>query len=506
LSRWLQHGKALGGLAALSLALVAPYAVEPLAAGRPRAAAAFLFLAGALFLVGLLSRIAYFIAGVVLALGAVLLQHVKRHWGFGQLDSRLEAFYESPPGEILEYLRSHVDAIDIALLAAAIVLCVLAARLPRLGAGSFVRQRTIALACLAAWVAVAALLRFDVPYRNFPLATLASQAVDARERYAQLTARAEALRRAPVQPQSCTLRYKRVVIVLGESAVPDHMSVFGYAKPTTPFAQRSQPYAFDALSPANQTRYALAMMLTAAAPDNFDVFFRSHSLVGQLRACGMKTLWISNQGRRGRYDSFASSIGLEADESVFLNDWSWTAVSYDGAIVDELRRRGVDKRGRQAVFVHLIGSHAKYRERFPPGFGFPDVSHVVEQYDNSLLYTDHVLARLHELLYDDATLFVYVSDHGQIVSDSAFGSGFLPGYREEFRSPLLIWTSDGPSMARVRSELGTARLNLESFDNLISFLAGMSPSPGLSTRDLVAVLGPEHLRRYRQLASFGDPR
>src|SRR4029453_15754046 len=109
----------------------------------------------------------------------------------------------------------------------------------------------------------------------------------------------------------------RIVVVLGESAVTDHMSVYGYPKATTPFADRSHPFAFDALSPSTQTRYSLAMMLTAARPGQFDPFFKSHSLVGQLRSCGMHTLWISNQGRRGEADSFSTSLAWGAAASEF---------------------------------------------------------------------------------------------------------------------------------------------------------------------------------------------
>jgi glucan phosphoethanolaminetransferase (alkaline phosphatase superfamily) len=382
--------------------------------------------------------------------------------------------------------------------------CVLAIRYSRIEAGRSWPLRIVGVSGLAAWALTAALLGIVDSYRKSPMLMIAGKAAEARFRYQQLARRADALARAPVPLRSCKLRYDRVVIVLGESAVTDHMSVFGYPRPTTPFAQASKAHAFEALSPANQTRYALAMMLTAATPDNFDVFFHSHSLISLLRSCGMHTLWVSNQGRRGRYDSFSSSIALEADESIFLNEWSWTNVTYDGQIVNELHKRHVADGRRQATFVHLIGSHVKYRERYPPGFGFPKVAGLIDEYDNSLLYTDYVLSQLVGMLYDRSTLVVYVSDHGQMVSEDKFGSGFLPGYREEFRTPLLIWTADSVSIARVKDELGGATLNLESFDNLISYLVGISPSPQLSTRDIVAVLSPSHLRQYHDLPSIRD--
>jgi glucan phosphoethanolaminetransferase (alkaline phosphatase superfamily) len=193
---------------------------------------------------------------------------------------------------------------------------------------------------------------------------------------------------------------------------------------------------------------------------------------------------------------------MEADEQIFLNEGSWEDVTYDGRLADVLEARQDSSHQGEAIFVHLIGSHTMYSQRYPKGFGFPDTSDIVAQYDNSLRYTDSVLERLYRHFAGDRTLFVYVSDHGQIVSDSKFGSGFLPGFREEYRTPLLIWTADGASIARVREALGGEKLNLESFDDLMRYLVGISPEPKLSTRKLVAVLSPEYLKDYDSLRSF----
>ncbi len=491
-------------VAAFTGLLMLPYALSLLAASGPRLNWNYAYLTIGLIVAGTVSRAVFVLAGYFLILASLVLQHIGRHWGLGQLDSRLEAFYESPTGETIEYLRSHIDALDAIFVLLAIVLGLALVRYARKAVRLPMALTGLALVSLVVWVGIGALLRMDIPLRRFPPLELARDVFEARQRYAQLSRRAENLKSAAIETSHCSLNYDKVVIVLGESAITDHMSAFGYPKPTTPFVDASRPRKFDALSPANQTRYALAMMLTEATPDAFDRFFQTPSLVAQLRACGMHTLWISNQGRRGRYDSFSTSLAMEADEQVFLNEESWTAVTYDERIVEELERRGDFKRSRQATFVHLIGSHTKYSERYPQGFGFPDILDTVSQYDNSLLYTDHVLAKLYEGFQGESTLFVYVSDHGQMVSNERFGSGFLPGYREEYRTPLLVWNARDEAMARVQHDLGDQKLNLESFDDLVRFLVGMSPEPGISTRGQVAVLSPDYLRDYESLPSFRD--
>jgi heptose-I-phosphate ethanolaminephosphotransferase len=225
-------------------------------------------------------------------------------------------------------------------------------------------------------------------------------------------------------------------------------------------------------------------------------------VVGELHACGYRTTWVSNQGRRGKHDSFATSIAREADEQHFLNEWSWGAANLDGRIIELLHARGLYAKTRQATFIHLIGSHVDYEERYPEGFGFPDATDVVSQYDNSILYTDQVLSEFYRRFAGGSLLFIYVSDHGQKVSNDSYGSGFLPGYQEEFRTPLLIWTERDERVRGLRDRVGDSRLNLESFDGVFRYLVGLTDTPKLSTRETVTVLKPDNVREYPELDSL----
>jgi len=282
------------------------------------------------------------------------------------------------------------------------------------------------------------------------------------------------------------------------------MSAYGYAKATTPFVDRSNANLFRALAPANQTRYSLAMMLTGAKPGEFETFYRRHSLVGQLRACGYHTMWISNQGRFGEYDSFATSLASEAHESVFLNRLSWEDATYDGEILAELEDRRIYQARNHVTFIHLMGSHSDYSRRYPENFGSTSISNTVDEYDNSLLYTDTILAELYKNFEDERLLFVYVSDHGEVVSNDRYGHGFDPGFQEEFSTALAIWTDDSVALNHINAAIGNARLNLESFGELVQFLVGASEELTISTRDTVSVLSPENVTSYQVLDSYGD--
>jgi heptose-I-phosphate ethanolaminephosphotransferase len=485
----------------LAALLLAPLVVDLEQGELTRFRASYLLLALPMALLAVVSRPAFVVACALLVPTVLLHQHVERHWGGGQLDARIEAFLESTPTETREYLESHVDGVDglfVALAAIFVVALLRAARRSHPPA----RVRVLAAVALVLMLVAAAAENLRGRLASFPPYAMAANALQARERYRLLSDRTQWLERNPLPAAACHSRYDKIVIVFGESAISDHMSIFGYQKPTTPFAVASGAHAFDALAPSNQTRFSMGMMMTAASPGSFDRFYRSHSLVGELRSCGFGTLWISNQGRRGEYDSFSTSLAQEADEQVFLNELSWTESELDGRIVEVLAARDAYRAKRQATFVHLIGSHARYGRRYPEGFGLPGPRDTVAMYDNSILYTDHILSQLYERFADEALLFVYVSDHGQVVSESHFGSGFLPGYQEEYRTPLLIWTDDDEAMGAIRTVLGGARLNLESFDDVMRFLVGLSAEPVVSTSTRVSVLRPEYVRDYRKLASW----
>ena len=82
------------------------------------------------------------------------------------------------------------------------------------------------------------------------------------------------------------------------------------------------------------------MMLTPAGPGALRQLYRSHSLVGELRNAACTRFGYRTRVGGGAYDSFSTSLAREADEQIFLNDWSWKDTQLDGKIVDELDARG----------------------------------------------------------------------------------------------------------------------------------------------------------------------
>ena len=168
----------------------------------------------------------------------------------------------------------------------------------------------------------------------------------------------------------------------------------------------------------------------------------------------------------------------------------------------ELESHGIYDLHEHATFIHLIGSHVRYDRRYPDDFGFVDNTDTVAEYDTSIRYTDFVLSELYKRFRGDSLLFIYISDHGQFVSNENFGSGFLPGYKEEYRIPLLVWTKDSVAAEQIVSAIGGSTFNSESLVNIVNFLVGHSTSPGVSTSRLISVATPENVKDYDDLTSY----
>jgi lipid A ethanolaminephosphotransferase len=115
------------------------------------------------------------------------------------------------------------------------------------------------------------------------------------------------------------------------------------------------------------------------------------------------------------------------------------------------------------VVLHMKGSHGPaYFKRYPAAFEkFTPVcqenqldrcsaASIVNAYDNSLTYTDHVLAQTIELLKGNAVRFdtamLYMSDHGESLGENGLylhGLPYAMAPSEQTHVPMIVWLSAG---------------------------------------------------------------
>jgi glucan phosphoethanolaminetransferase (alkaline phosphatase superfamily) len=253
-----------------------------------------------------------------------------------------------------------------------------------------------------------------------------------------------------------------VVLVIGESASSSHWGVNGYPRDTTPrMSALSDAISLkNVVTPWAATRLSVPVILTGQQdPKTGFSPLTAPSVIAAFRAAGWKTFWLSNQSPLGQHDSAIALYAGQADITRYFNavDYSKAADTDDILLEPVLKALKYDPAPRKLLVLHLLGSHARYYLRYPDEFdrflpsgrdgARDDEVTTVNSYDNSILFTDHLLGEVIHFLQKqpstvDASL-LYVSDHGQALATSQckqWGHNQLA--ESSYRVPGLVWLSE----------------------------------------------------------------
>lgn len=259
------------------------------------------------------------------------------------------------------------------------------------------------------------------------------------------------------------------VLVIGESHNKRHMGLYGYHRNTTPkldaLYKAGELLRFDqGYSSHTHTMQTLSLALTQADLTNGKRYFESPTIIDIARAAGYETHWISNQALFGPWDNLVSIIAGSADHLIPLNRnvGSKTKThNYDGAAIAELEKILVQKSDKnRLIIIHLMGSHGYYFERYPDDYAHFEgrlaagefgtelakdkkAAERINQYDNSILYNDHVVSGLIETLEQSsgARFLLYFADHGEDAVEGVNHNSSQFTYDMTY-IPMLLWASD----------------------------------------------------------------
>tara|TARA_R110000822_G_scaffold32743_11_gene93791 strand:+ start:1447 stop:3126 length:1680 start_codon:yes stop_codon:yes gene_type:complete len=301
---------------------------------------------------------------------------------------------------------------------------------------------------------------------------------------------AEAAARAPLG------RPRRVVLVVGETARADHFSLNGYPRETNPrLAALTDLVNFPHVSSCGTaTAMSVPCMFAQAGRTDFnrDAARETDNVLDVLQRANVNVLWRDNNtGCQGTCARVASEDLSQSDDPQHC---------HDGECVDEILLQRLDQvltreTGDQLIVLHQLGSHGPgYYRRYPPSFGRfgPECRRddafqcateaLVNSYDNTLLYTDHVLGELVALLEQHSashdTAMIYVSDHGESLGEHGL---FLHGFpyalapKAQTEVPMMAWL-DQPMQVALNLDmecLAIKRQEAYAHDNLFSSLLGL---------------------------------
>lgn len=287
------------------------------------------------------------------------------------------------------------------------------------------------------------------------------------------------------------------VLVLGETARADHFSLNGYKRDTNAQLQRTLGViSFTQVSSCGtDTAQSVPCIFSGLRRTEFSIEKAAarENLLDVVQRAGLLVLWRENQsGCKGVCNRVPTETLTAAKHAVYCGDGE----CHDEILLDGLRQKIEGMRNGGLVVLHMMGSHGPaYHKRYPSGsakfkptceesqFSRCTSDQIINSYDNTIAYTDVVLAKLIGLLNEAAnhrtdTAMIYVSDHGESLGEKGLylhGMPYAFAPREQTHVPMLLWLS--PSLTAA-SEIDTGCLadtsnEPRSHDNVFHTVLGI---------------------------------
>ncbi|MDR1536271.1 MAG: phosphoethanolamine--lipid A transferase [Planctomycetota bacterium] len=287
-----------------------------------------------------------------------------------------------------------------------------------------------------------------------------------------------------------------IVVMVGETARAMNFSLNGYERETNPKLSRRDIVNFPRVSASGTaTAFSLPCMFSHLPRARFDLdaSYRSENLLDIVKKAGYEVLWLDNDGGSKGVADRVPAVDLMRDgDPKYRNGDTF----FDEVLLVELEERLAGIERDTLIVLHMMGSHGpSYHRRYPDAFRVFTPAcdtaeiesrpreEIVNTYDNTILYTDHVVSGAIDLLkrfpqYEAGLLFV--SDHGESLGENGLylhGFPYALAPREQIRVPMILWMSE--TMRREDridyEKLREAAPGLElSHDNLFHSLLGLT--------------------------------
>ncbi len=273
-----------------------------------------------------------------------------------------------------------------------------------------------------------------------------------------------------------------VVLVIGESARSNNFSLYGYEKNTNPLLSKiKNVYHYKAESCATYTTAGVKCILEYKKTNKLFEILPNYLFRNDVEVIWRTTNWGEPTVKIENYQNKNDLEKLYKGENY----------NYDEVLLSGLREQILkSKKNKILVVLHTSTSHGPtYYKKYPKQFNkFTPVCKSVElanctqeelinAYDNTIIYTDYILATLIEELkqldkYNSS--MIYISDHGESLGEKNLYMHGIPASiapKEQLDIPFIVWVSDDSKQLRNSKTLSQHNI----FHSVLDFLEIESP-------------------------------
>lgn len=291
-------------------------------------------------------------------------------------------------------------------------------------------------------------------------------------------------------PKGFSPRRHNVILVTLDAVRADHLSLYGYRRPTSPNLDNlgAISLVFDrAWSASNFTALSLYSLMTGLYPLGYlqgdKVAARpGQTLAAQLRRWGFKTEAVVDLHPPlphvyAGFERIDDSLGVRAAKAVRNRSTASTAME-----ITELATAAVDRLAAKAqpffLWLHYSEPHAGYLKH--PQFDFGDED--IDRYDSEIAFADRAfglfLAHLKASGRLKDTVIVVTSDHGEAFGEH--GGVITHGqtlYENELHVPLIMYLPNERGNGSVHRRISTPVDATDVVPTLYSILGMTETAP-----------------------------
>ena len=251
------------------------------------------------------------------------------------------------------------------------------------------------------------------------------------------------------------------VLVVGETARAENFQLNGYSRKTNPNLSQKDIVNYSQVSSCGTaTAISVPCMFSWLDHDNFSNAHAENSdnILDAFKHAGIEVLWEDNNaGCQG----VCNNIPYKSLSHIELKDYCNQDGCFDDILLKNLSETIKKAKGDLLIVLHQQGSHGPaYYRRYPEAFAkfLPECrtsavqncsnQEISNAYDNTILYTDHFLSGLIDLLdsiHDTATAMLYISDHGESLGEKGVYLHGLPYFMapsQQTHVPMIVWMSE----------------------------------------------------------------